>query len=282
MSSLARRTAAREPGFITTDDGVGLFCRDWGAGRPVVFLASWSLPSDSWACQMLPLAERGLRCVAYDRRGHGRSSDPGRGWDFDRLADDLAAVLEALDLIGVTLVGHSMAPGEMVRYLTRHGSGRVARLAMIGTITPTLMRTPDNPDGAPPEYFEAFRTQQLMRDFPAWIDANLAPFVAPDTSPGMRVWIRDMALRASAKALHDCNRAIGTADFTDELRAIEVPTLLIHGDRDVTCPLATSRRTAALMPDATLKVYEGAPHGLMFTHIDRLNQDLLGFVTDEG
>ncbi|UKJ76128.1 alpha/beta hydrolase (plasmid) [Azospirillum brasilense] len=146
-------TGPAEPGFIHTDDGVKLFYRDWGRGKPVVFLSSWSLNSDSWAYQMLALAEHGHRCVAYDRRGHGRSSDPGTGFDFDRLADDLATLLDTLDLHGVTLLGHSMSCGEIVRYLSRHGSGRVSRTMLVGTVTQMLARTDDNPDGISPPPF---------------------------------------------------------------------------------------------------------------------------------
>jgi len=278
MSTASLHAArAGEPGFVRTADGA-LFYRDWGEGEPVVFVASWSLPSDSWNYQMLALSEQGFRCVAFDRRGHGRSSDPGRGYDFDTLADDLAAVLDVLDLRGVTLVGHSMGPGEIVRYLTRHGGDRVARIALLGTVTPLLHRTADNPDGIDAAYFETFRRDELMRDFPKWIEDTLPPFVTPETTPQMRDWVRGMALQASGKALLDCNRAITTADFRDELAKITVPTLVIHGDQDVTCPIdPTARRTAELVPGAKLKVYEGAPHGLFVTHIDRLNQDLLDF-----
>jgi non-heme chloroperoxidase len=280
MMSTAPLHAARagEPGFIRTADEVKLFYRDWGQGEPIVFLASWALPSDQWNYQMLALSEQGFRCVAFDRRGHGRSSDPGRGYDFDTLADDLAAVLDVLDLRGVTLVGHSMGPGEIVRYLTRHGGDRVARIALLGTITPLLHRTADNPYGIDASYFETFRRDELMRDFPKWIEDTLPPFVTPQTTPQMRDWVRGMALQASGKALLDCNRAITTADFRDELAKITVPTLVIHGDQDVTCPIdLTARRTAELVPGAKLRVYEGAPHGLFVTHIDRLNQDLLDF-----
>jgi len=267
-----------EPGFIRTADGVNLFYRDWGQGEPVVFVASWSLPSDQWNYQMLALSEAGLRCIAFDRRGHGRSSDPGRGYDFDTLADDLAAVLDVLDLRGLTLVGHSMATGEIIRYLTRHGSERVARIALLGTITPLLFGSTDNPDGIDASYFETFRREELMRDFPKWIEDNLPPFVTPKTTPQMRDWVRGMALQASGKALLDCNRAITTADFRDELPTITVPTLVIHGDQDVTCPInLTGRRTAELVPGAKLKVYEGAPHGIFVTHIDHLNADLMDF-----
>ncbi len=283
MSTTSLHAArAGEPGFVRTADGVNLFYRDWGQGEPIVFVASWSLPSDSWNYQMLALSEQGFRCVAFDRRGHGQSSDPGRGYDFDTLANDLAAVLDVLDLRGVTLVGHSMGPGEIVRYLTRHGGDRVARIALLGATTPLLFRTADNPDGIDASYFEAFRRDELMRDFPKWIEDNFPPFVTPETSPQMRDWVGGMALRTSGKALLDTNRAVTTADFREELPKITVPTLVIHGDRDVTAPLdITGRRTADLVPDAKLQVYEGAPHGLFVTHIDRLNQDLLDFARDQ-
>lgn len=274
-----------EPGFIRTDDGASLFFRDWGSGDPVVFVSSWSLPSDSWAYQMLALTEAGLRCVAYDRRGHGRSSDtalgdPGSGCGFDRLADDLATVLEALDLRNATLVGHSMGPGEIVRYLSRHGSGRVARVVMIGTITPMLARTDDDPGGVLPDYFTEFQTNQLARDFPKWLEDNIRPFVTPDTSPSMMEWVKAMALQASLRTLLDCHRAIAAADFRQELRSVTVPALIVHGDRDVTSPVELAHRTAALMPNARLSIYEGAPHGLFLTHMDRLNRELLDFTRD--
>jgi len=264
---------------IRSPDGVGLFHRDWGDGPPVVFIASWSLPSDSWAYQMLALSEAGFRCIAYDRRGHGRSDDPGRGFDFDTLAGDLAAVMEALDLRGATLVGFSMGTGEIVRYLTRHGADRVARVVLIGTTTPMLVHAADNPGGVDPAVFEAFRRDALMRDFPGWIDDSMVPFVTPDTPSGLRNWVRDMALRTSAKALLGCNRALTTADFWAELQSITLPTLVVHGEQDATCPLdLTGRPTAALMPSAQLAVYEGAPHGLFLTHMARLNTDLLAFI----
>jgi non-heme chloroperoxidase len=273
--STAKHTATP----IRTSSGVGLFHRDWGDGPPVVFVASWSLPSDSWAYQMLALTEGGFRCVAYDRRGHGRSDDPGRGFDFDTLSDDLAAVMEALDLRGATLVGFSMGTGEIVRYLTRYGADRVARVVLIGTTTPMLVHAVDNPGGVDPAVFEAFRRDALMRDFPGWIDNSMVPFVTPDTPSGLRNWVRDMALRASAKALLECNRTLTTADFRAELRLVAVPTLVVHGEHDATCPLElTGRPTAALLPNAQLAVYEGAPHGLFLTHMARLNADLLAFI----
>lgn len=277
----ARVGEAGEPSFIRTTDGVNLFYRDWGEGPPVVFVASWSMPSDSWSYAMLALSEQGLRCVAFDRRGHGRSSDPGLGYDFDTLADDIAAVLDALDLRGITLVGHSMAGAEIVRYLTRHGSSRIARIVLVSTTTPLLMRTADNPNGIDAAVFESMRADQLMRDFPKWIEDNLGPFGTPQTSPQMLEWVRSMALQASLQALVHLNRALTREDFRAELTGISVPALVIHGDQDVSCPIdLTGRATAELVPGAQLKVYEGAPHGLFVTHIDRLNADLLAFVRD--
>jgi pimeloyl-ACP methyl ester carboxylesterase len=280
-ASPARATARREgPNLIRTADGVTLFYRDWGSGAPVVFLAGWSMPSDSWTYQMLALSERGFRCIGFDRRGHGRSSE-GAAYDFDTLADDLAAVLEKLDLRGVTLVGHSMASGEIVRYLTRHGSARVARIALLGPVTPFLVRTDDNPDGIDPAVFESFRRDWLMRDLPGWIEANIRPFVLPETSVQTMDWLRGLCLQASAKALLECSRAQSATDFRPELPAISVPALVIHGDRDVSAPLdLTGRRTAALIPHARLKVYEGAPHGLFVTHAERVNADLLEFIRE--
>ncbi|PWC67855.1 arylesterase [Azospirillum sp. TSH7] len=267
-------------GFIHTDDGVRLFYRDWGkkeGSRPILFVSSWSLTSDAWAYQMAPLSEQGCRCIAFDRRGHGKSDESPSGYGFDRLADDIAALIDGLDLRDVTLVGHSIATGEIVRYLTRHGSGRVAGVVMVGTITPLMARTDDNPDGVDPALFEAFRTEQLLRDFPKWLGDNIGPFVNGETSAEMKGWITGMALQSSLLALLECNRAITSADFRKELPAITVPTLVVHGDRDVTTPLTLAERTVALMPNATLSFYEGAPHGLFITHRDRFNAELLAF-----
>lgn len=271
-----RRSSA--PAYVQTTDGTRLFCRDWGQGRPVLFVGSWSLPSDSWCYSMLPLSEAGCRTLAFDRRGHGRSEDSGRGYDFDTLADDLSAVIEAADLRHVTLVGHSMACGEIVRYLTRHGSGRVARIALVSTTTPMLAKAPDNPSGLDADVFAAVR-HQLMRDFPRWIEDNLAPFFTPETSPHMAEWVRGMVLNNSLQALVELNRSIAQADFRQELGRVDVPALVVHGTRDVSAPLElTGRPTAALIPHAELKVYEDAPHGLLFTHVDRLNADLRSFM----
>ena len=265
--------------FVVTRDGQHLFHRDWGAGRPIVFLAAWALPSAMWDYQMTALVEDGFRCVAYDRRGHGRSSQPGGGYDYDTLADDLAAVLDALDLRDVTLVGMSMAGGEITRYLTRHGRARVARVVYVSTAaTPYRTRTPDNPDGIPPDLLDAFVHHQLLRDYAQWIDDNRAPFFLPDTPRPIQEWVRGLMLGHSLKALVDCTRSMATTDFRAELPRIRVPALLVHGSRDASAPIeATGRPTAALIPGARLDVYEGAPHGLFVTHRDRLTADLRAF-----
>lgn len=267
------------PGYINSD-GVALRYVDWGEGAPVVFLNSLAMPLESWTYQMAPLSERGCRCIGYDRRGHGRSSDPGRGYDFDTLADDLASVLAALDLRGVTLVGHSFASGEMVRYMTRHGGGRVARLVFVApSATPFLLRTADNPDGIDAAVFERFRSEFLLRDYPKWLEDNARSFVMPETTREMIDWAKGLMLPTSMKAQIACNKVMAVTDFRAELARIAVPTLVIHGDADVSAPIElTGRRTAAMIPGAVFKLYEGAPHGLVLTHIDRLHADLLAFV----
>ena len=265
--------------FIETGDGERLFFKDWGSGAPIVFLAAWALPSDMWDYQMAPLSEEGFRTVAYDRRGHGRSSRPGGGYDYDTLADDLAAVLNALDLHEVTLVGMSMAGGEIVRYLTRHGARRIARVVFVGTnATPFLLQTPDNPHGIPAKRFEDFQRRALLRDYPQWLEDNRQPFFVPETSRSMQDWIKMLMLGTSMQALVGCSRSQASTDFRGELRKIGVPALIIHGDNDVSAPIdLTGRPTAELIPGAELRVYEGAPHGLFLTHTERLTDDIRRF-----
>ncbi|MEH6438048.1 alpha/beta fold hydrolase [Massilia sp. DD77] len=269
------------PNIVRTKSGADLFYRDWGAGEPVLFVAGWSLPSDSWKVQMMALLEAGYRVIAFDRRGHGRSSDPGRGYDFDTLADDIAAVIDALDLTGATLVGHSMACGEIVRYLRRHGSAKVRGAALLGAMTPCLAQGPGNPDGIPGEMFAAVR-RQLMRDFAGWIDENMEAFV-PGASETTRAWLGTMAMGASLHALCACNRALAQEDFRPDLARADVPVLLIAGGRDASAPPGlTAHPTARLLPDATLKLYEDAPHGMFLTHRERVNADLLEFIKSIG
>jgi pimeloyl-ACP methyl ester carboxylesterase len=232
-----------------------------------------------WAYQMEPLSRLDCRCIAYDRRGHGRSSDPGRGYDFDTLADDLESVLSALDLSGVTLVAHSIASGEAVRYLTRYGSARVARVAFIApAATPYLLKTEDNPNGIDAALFEQGRLA-LSRSFPDWIEANAAPYFGPGVSRAPLDWTIRMMLQTSHQAMLELARVQTITDFRAELAKIEVPSLILHGDRDASAPLElTGRPTAALIPGASLHVYEGAGHGFYFTHAERLNRDLLAFL----
>ncbi|WP_438027174.1 alpha/beta fold hydrolase [Sorangium sp. So ce233] len=263
--------------FVEAEDGALLFYRDWGAGKPVLFLSGWALSSDMWGYQMLDLVDDGLRCVAYDRRGHGRSSDPGRGYDYDTLADDLAAVLEQLDLREVTLVGHSMSGGEIARYLARHGDRRIARAVFLAPTTPMILRAADNPDGLDRHLIEHVRAA-IRADYPRWLDDNTPSFFVDETPSATREWVRSLMFQCSMKAVIDCNRAMAEADLRDELRRIRVPTLVLHGDRDASAPLAlTGQKTAALVPGSRLVVYEGAPHGLFVTHRERLSRDLLAF-----
>jgi non-heme chloroperoxidase len=264
---------------IVTGDGTSLFHKDWGSGRPVVFVSSWGLNADMWAYQMLALSGPEVRCIAFDRRGHGRSSDPGRGYDYDTLADDLATVIEQLELNEITLIGHSMGAGEIVRYLSRHGQSRVARVVLLAPSTPFLLKTADNADGVDKTVFEQMRAM-WRKDFPKWLFDNAPPFFVPETSPEMIRWVGAMLLQSSLKALIDLNVQVTQTDFRGELRHVSRPTFIIHGDRDLSAPLGlTGRKTADLIPGSRLTVYEGAPHGLMFTHRERLNADLLTFVT---
>ncbi|HEY2050210.1 MAG TPA: alpha/beta hydrolase [Caulobacteraceae bacterium] len=270
-------SVAAPQSFAVARDGTRLRCCAWGEGAPVLFLHSWAMQARMWDYQFAALAPHGLRCVGFDRRGHGRSDQPAGGYDYDTFADDLAAVMEAQDLRDVTLVGHSMGAGEAVRYLTRHGSGRVKGIVLLAPTTPLLAQTPDNPAGLPAAAFEAMRTA-WRSDFPGWVAQNTAPFFTPATSSALIDWIVRMMLEIPLPVALACNRAVTETDFRAELARIDVPCLVIHGDADASAPLAlTGAPTAALIPGSELKIYEGAPHGLMFTHTDRLNADILAF-----
>jgi non-heme chloroperoxidase len=264
--------------FLETDDCASLFVRDWGAGQPVLFVHSWAMSADLWQYQMIHLAERDFRCLAFDRRGHGRSSDPGRGYTCDRLADDLAAVIEGFGLRDITLVGHSFGCGEIVRYLSRHGPGRVSRAVFVAPTLPFALRTADNPDGLDRAAVENVRAR-IKSDFPQWLTDNARAFVAPETSESMLEWAKGMLLQASLKAILDCNLVGLETDYRAELRKIAIPVLIIHGNKDVSAPLErTGRKAAQLIPGSRLVVYDGAPHGLMLTHMDRLSMDLVSFL----
>jgi pimeloyl-ACP methyl ester carboxylesterase len=276
----ASHAKPRTGDFIETQDGVKLAYTDWGAGKPVVFIHAWALPSPMWDYQVGALGEQGLRCIAYDRRGHGRSSKPNGGYDCDTLADDLSALLAGLDLHGVTLVSHSFGSAEVVRYLTRHGAGRIEKIVLIAPAAlPFLMKTADNPNGIPAEQLEFFRTKVLQADFPKWLEEGKKAFFVADTSPSLQDWVKDLMLSTPLPVAIETNRRITATDFRKELPGITVPTLIIHGDKDASAPIElTGRPAAAMIPKAQLKVYEGAPHGIFLTHKDRLNADLLGFI----
>ncbi|MEA2778830.1 MAG: hypothetical protein QOK29_374 [Rhodospirillaceae bacterium] len=258
--------------FVEIADGHRLFVRDWGAGRPVVLLAGWAMDSSVWGETMAMLNASGLRTVAYDRRGHGRSTDPGTV-DYDRLADDLAAILDALDLADVTLVAHSGASGEAIRYVTRHGASRLRRIVFVGATAPCMIAGPLNPDGLPREAVAAVMNQ-LAHDLSGWIDANAEPF-APGASRRMLDWLGAMVLGTSRRIMLDFQRIIAEVDLRAEAAALDLPVTIIHGDRDVSAPLAlTARRYAELIPRAELLVYEGVAHGIMVTNAERLAGDI--------
>jgi non-heme chloroperoxidase len=266
--------------FIVTNDGTRLFYRDWGSGRPMLFVAPWALNVDWFEYQMTYLASQGFRCVGYDRRGHGRSDEPGRGYDFDTLAGDLATVIERLELRDLTLVAHSMGAGEAVRYLARHGR-RVAKLVLIAPITPFTLKTPDNPDGVDRGQLEKGR-EAMSRDRAGQIAAAAAAFFGTDkntvSAATMQWWIDMIVNRCSLKVMVDLHRVFTETDFRPDLRTIKVPTLIVHGDHDVSTVLdRTGRRTAQLIAGSRLSIYEGAAHGLPITHMDQLNREIAAF-----
>jgi non-heme chloroperoxidase len=268
--------------YIATNDKTSLFYRDWGAGNPVVFCAGWNLSSDMWRSQMLDLSDAGLRCVAYDRRGQGRSDDPGTGFDFDTLSDDLSTILTELDLENVCVVAHSMAGGEVIRYLSRHGSQRVERVVLVSSVAPVALAGIDNPDGFDPVMVET--TRNLWRaDFSQWIEDGADAYFAiqfPEnkvSNEDVARTFRDMQ-RASFRAAFDLNRAQMDADWREEMRSMALPTLLIHGDADASTPIdLSSRQSVTLIEGSRLEVYENAGHGLYVTHRGRLSSDLLKF-----
>jgi len=261
-----------ESGYVTIAEGHRLFVRDWGSGTPVLFLAGWAMNSDLWGEVMVALGDRGLRTIAYDRRGHGRSSDPGRV-NYNLLSEDFAAVLEALDLDNLTVVAHSGAAGEVIRYISHYGSERIARLILVGASGPCLVRRGDNPNGLPPEAV-AELTRQTAQNIHGWIDENAEPF-APGASRRTLDWLGTMVLGCSRRIIVDFNRTIAEADLRAEVAALALPITVIHSDRDASAPLDfTGRQFAALARGAELVVYEGGAHGLMLTHGQRLAKDI--------
>lgn len=271
------------PSFQTTD-GTSLFYAEWGTGEPVVFAHSWGLNSDMWNYQVPDLVDAGCRCVVYDRRGHGRSDRPGHGYDCDTLADDLAALIEQLDLRDVTLVAHSFGSKEAVRYLSRHGSSRVARVVLLAPTTPYLLLTDDNPRGVDRAFFEATATAQ-RRDVGQWCTDNAPPFFGADTwvSSATLDWTLRMIVDTPLQVLLDTFWANVETDSREDLRRLPVPTLVLHGDADASAPLdLTGRPTADLLPDGELKVYPNTGHGLYVSEHDRVNADVLAFMRNDA
>jgi non-heme chloroperoxidase len=278
------RPAGQRGGYITMSDGTEIYYKDWGSGQPVVFSHGWPLNSDSWEGQMLFLASHGYRAIAHDRRGHGRSTQPWNGNEMDTYADDLAAVIQALDLRDVVLLGFSTGGGEVARYIGRHGTSRVARAGLISAVPPLMLRTEANPAGSPMEVFDGLRAGSLADRSQLYKDLASGPFFGFNR-PGAKVsqgmidsfWLQGMM--AGHKNTHDCIKAFSETDFTDDLKRFDVPTLIIHGEDDQVVPIAAAAHAAAkLVPSATLKTYPGAPHGITDTHRDPLNADLLAFI----
>jgi len=271
------RPAAPRTPYATAKDGTRLFVQDWGSGRPVLFLAAWTFNSSIWGSHIAALADKGYRCVAPDRRGHGRSELPSAGYDLEMLSDDVAAVIEQRDLRDVTLVAHSIGSNEAIGYLARHGSERVSKLVLVAPTTPFLVKTEDNPDAVPKAAIDA-QTDAIARDFPKWIAANEAPFFVPDTPDIARGWIREMMLSVPLPVALAC-RAIGREDLRAAASKVDRPTLIVQGDKDASAPLAlTGVKTAKLIKGSKLTVYEGAPHALPITHSERFTSDLLAFL----
>jgi non-heme chloroperoxidase len=272
---------------ITTRDGTRIYYKDWGTGRPVVFSHGWPLTADAWEDQMLFLGSRGFRCIAHDRRAHGRSDQPWDGHDLDTYADDLAALVTALDLRGAVHVGHSTGGGEVTRYLGRHGTSRVAAAVLISAIPPLMLKTPANPDGQPIEVFDAIRAG-LLADRSQYYRDLSAPFFGANrpgakVSQGLRDFFWLQCMMSSHKGAYDCVKAFSETDLTADLAKIDVPTLILHGDDDQIVPIgASAHRSSKMVKGATLKVYPGAPHGLPSTHKDEINADLLAFLQTVG
>ncbi|BFG79044.1 alpha/beta hydrolase [Paraburkholderia terrae] len=269
--------------FVKAKDGTDIFFKDWGTGTPVVFSHGWPLSADAWDPQMLFLVNQGYRVIAHDRRGHGRSGQASGGNDMDTYADDLAAVLDALDVTNAMLVGHSTGGGEVAHYIGRHGSKRVAKAVLIGAVPPLMLKTAGNPGGLPMSVFDGIRAGVAANRSQFYLDLA-TPFYGfnrpnAQVSQGLieDFWRQGMA--GSIKGQYECIRQFSEVDYTDDLKKIDVPTLFLHGDDDQIVPIDASAKLASkLVKNATLKVYAGAPHGMCSTHVEQVNADLLSFL----
>ena len=279
MTTVAERTGST----ITVKDGTQIYFKDWGTGQPIVFSHGWPLTADAWDAQMVFLASHGYRCIAHDRRGHGRSTQPWTGNEMDTYADDLAALTQTLDLRDAIHVGHSTGGGEVARYLGRHGTGRVAKAVLIGAVPPLMLKTPNNPGGLPIDAFDQMRAA-VAADRSQFFNDLTMPFYGYNR-PGAKVsegvrdsfWLQGML--AGHKSALDCIKAFSETDFTEDLKKIDVPTLIMHGDDDQIVPIgASALQSAKLIKNNTLKVYKGLPHGMCTVNADLINQDLLEFI----
>ena len=269
---------------ITTKDNTHLYYKDWGSGEPVVFSHGWPLSADAWESQMVFLASHGYRCIAHDRRGHGRSSQPWNGNEMDTYADDLAELMNALNLKDATMIGHSTGGGEVARYIGRHGTSRVAKAVLVSAVPPLMLKTEGNPGGLPIEVFDGLRAASLADRSQLYKDLASGPFFGFNR-PGAKVsqgmidsfWMQGMM--GGHKNTFDCIQAFSETDFTEDLKKFDVPTLIIHGDDDQVVPIgASAMLSSKLVKGATLKVYPGGAHGLADTSKDQLNADLLVFL----
>jgi non-heme chloroperoxidase len=270
--------------MITTKDGTQIFYKDWGSGQPIVFHHGWPLSADDWDNQMLFFLDKGYRVIAHDRRGHGRSSQTDTGNEMDTYAADVAALAAALDLKDAVHVGHSTGGGEVARYVARHGKGRVAKAVLIGAVPPVMVKSDKNPGGLPIEVFDGFRSALVADRAQFYLDVPSGPFYgfnragAKVSEGAIRNWWRQ-GMMGGTKAHYDCIKAFSETDFTDDLKTIDVPVLIMHGDDDLIVLIADSALLAAkLVKKGTLKVYKGLPHGMCTTHPDTVNPDLLAFI----
>jgi non-heme chloroperoxidase len=279
----AARAANRTINSVTVADGTVIHFKDWGSGAPVVFSHGWPLQGDAWEDQMFFLASHGYRVIAHDRRGHGLSSQPWNGNDMDTYADDLATLMDALDLKGATLVGHSTGGGEVARYIGRHGTKRVARAVLVGAVPPQMLKTATNPGGLPMDVFDGIR-KAVLADRSQFFKDLTTPFYGynrPGSTPsqGVRDTFWAQGMQCGLKNAYDCIKQFSETDFTADLKKIDVPTLIVHGSDDQIVPIdAAGKASARLVKNAKLLIYEGAPHGLPTTHKDKLNADLLAFL----